>query len=161
MNDSVRQLIIPDKNWHEMVHHIQSCLPEESCGLAGGLFLNETARISLILPVVNQLHSPVRFRMDPAGQLNAMHTIEEHGLELVAIFHSHPNGPEIPSATDLHEFYYPGVLSLILSPLVVVQDWCIRAFHITSRQFCEVAMTRLIDYHWPSDSNPRNSYGVS
>jgi proteasome lid subunit RPN8/RPN11 len=161
LNDPVKQLIIPDINWQEMVQHIQSCLPEESCGLAGGYFRNQTAQISLILPVANQLHSPVRFRMDPAGQLNALRTIEENGLELVAIFHSHPNGPEQPSATDLLEFYYPGVLSLILSPFAVLHEWRVRAFHISSGQFGEVGVSRLIDHDWPTDANPADSCGVS
>jgi proteasome lid subunit RPN8/RPN11 len=161
LDDSVKHLIIPDMNWQEMVQHIQNCLPEEACGLAGGVSRNQTVQISWILPVVNQLHSPVRFRMDPAGQLQALRAIEDHDLDLVAIFHSHPNGPEIPSATDLLEFFYPGVLSLILSPFAIPEEWRVRAFQISSGQFREAAVSRLPDHHWPADANPANCCGVS
>jgi proteasome lid subunit RPN8/RPN11 len=144
LEDQITHLLIPGNNWQEMLDHVQRCLPEESCGVAGGVFHKQTARIDIILPVVNQLHSPIRFRMEPAGQLAAFRAIEERDLELVAIFHSHPSGPQIPSLSDMAEFYYPGVLSLILTPLAIENEWCIRAFHITSSQFNEVAVTKLV-----------------
>jgi proteasome lid subunit RPN8/RPN11 len=146
LETSVKHLVIPDLPWQEMVQHVQGWFPEEACGVAGGFFSGDTARIEIILPVENQLHSPVRFRMAPAGQLAAFRIIEERGLELVAIFHSHPDGPQIPSITDMAEFYYPGVLSLVLSPQVD-GEWRVRAFHISSSQFHEVALTRLVNHN--------------
>jgi proteasome lid subunit RPN8/RPN11 len=95
----------------QITAHLESCLPEEACGLVGGL--GEQAR--LILPVENELHSPVRFFMRPIDQFKAMERIDAGGLELVGIFHSHPNGPGHPSPTDLAEFFYPGTLALIAS----------------------------------------------
>ena len=38
---------------------------------------------------------------------------EKHDQILLAIYHSHPNGPEYPSPTDLEEDYYPDVIKLI------------------------------------------------
>ncbi len=118
-------LILPDSLREEMLAHIIRCLPEEACGLLGGrreepaaLFTDAAPYTAVaVLPVVNELHSPVRFRMDPADQLKAFYWLEEHDQELAAIFHSHPQGPEHPSATDLAEFAYPGVLMLIVSPI--------------------------------------------
>jgi len=140
----VEGLIIPEIYWQEMASHVQSCLPEEACGLAGGQFRDQLARVEVTIPVVNQLHSPVRFRMDPAGQLKAFLVLEERGLDLVAIFHSHPTGPELPSPTDLADFYYPGVLNLIFSPLKESSAWQLRAFHLTGNRFFEVPLTRLL-----------------
>ena len=98
--------------------HLTACLPEEGCGLLGGELDGQgQADIRAVIPVENSLHSPVRFRMDPAAQLQAFNRLDEQGLELLAIFHSHPNGPDSPSITDLTEFAYPGVLTLIFSPL--------------------------------------------
>jgi proteasome lid subunit RPN8/RPN11 len=105
--------------WQEIQAHALACLPEEACGLLGGaLGADGTARAVLAMPVENILHSPVRFRMEPLAQLRAMQAIEAAGLDLLAIFHSHPNGPQKPSPTDLAEFAYPGVLSLILFPML-------------------------------------------
>ena len=80
----------------------------------------------IALPITNELHSPVRFRMDPAEQLQAFLQFESQGLDLLAIYHSHPNGPPHPSPTDIAEFTYPGVLYLILSP--GPSGWQVREF---------------------------------
>lgn len=117
--------------WHEMLAHVLACLPEEACGLVGstqnGVSGNAPASFTVdasgalsaavVLPIENELHSPDHFRMAPAAQLKAFYWLEEHGLDLSAIFHFHPRGPHHPSETDLTEFAYPGVLMLIISPL--------------------------------------------
>ncbi len=117
--------------WHAMLAHVLACLPAEACGLVGsarnllpGSVLASSAvdaagalAAAVVLPIENELHSPDHFRMAPAEQLKAFYWLEEHGLELSAIFHSHPRGPHHPSETDLAEFAYPGVLMLIVSPL--------------------------------------------
>ena len=59
--------------WVFMRDHIVAQLPEEACGLIGGV--GDEAR--LVLPVTNELHSPVRFRMSPQEQLEAFLRFEE------------------------------------------------------------------------------------
>jgi proteasome lid subunit RPN8/RPN11 len=111
-----------------MLAHVMACLPEEACGLVGSPQSDgpagpspvngaQTIEAVIVLPVENELHSQVRFRMAPAEQLKAFYRLEEQKLELAAIYHSHPQGPVHPSATDLAEFAYPGVWMVILSPL--------------------------------------------
>jgi proteasome lid subunit RPN8/RPN11 len=134
LSDLVEVLFIPERNWQEIVRHVTESLPEEGCGLLGGVTQGRVGRVELVLPVANQLHSPVRFRMDPAGQLRAFQTLEERGLELIVIFHSHPAGPETPSAMDLADFAYPGVLTLILSARPGSPGWKARAFHLGGSQ---------------------------
>ncbi len=97
--------------WQQMMVHVQRCLPEEACGLIAG----RGNRAAGIYPVTNALHSPVQFSMVPQEQLSAMLAIEQHGWDLIAIYHSHPAGPDHPSPTDLAEFAYPGSLYLIWS----------------------------------------------
>jgi proteasome lid subunit RPN8/RPN11 len=97
----------------QIILHIESCLPEEACGMVGGL--EGTAR--RVIPIENELHSPVRFRMAALAQLHGFDQIEEQGWDLMAIFHSHPQGPPNPSPTDIAEFYYPGTTVIIASPL--------------------------------------------
>ena len=106
----------------QITTHASACLPEEACGLIGGT----QGRAVIALPITNELHSPVRFRMDPAEQLQAFLQFESQGLDLLAIYHSHPNGPPHPSPTDIEEFLYPGVLYLILSP--GPSGWQVREF---------------------------------
>lgn len=143
MEALVERLIVTETHWQEMVSHVTAFLPEEACGLVGGKFRAPDAFAVVVLPVPNLLHSPARFRMDPAAQLKTFLALDELGLDLVAIFHSHPAGPETPSPTDLEEFSYPGVLSLILSPVQAFTGWKGRAFHLTGGHSSEVLVTRL------------------
>lgn len=137
MTDAPTRLVIPNDLWQEITAHVQMCLPEEGCGLLGGTRSEDGGGIvSAVLPVENALHSAVRYRMEPAAQLQAFYALEERGLEMLAIFHSHPQGPEHPSPTDLSEFAYPGVLSLILylpggsGAQPSARDWLGRAYRI-------------------------------
>jgi proteasome lid subunit RPN8/RPN11 len=96
-------LVVPLTAYRIMQEHVAAAAPEEACGLLCG----EGHRILDALPVENAEHSPVRFRMSPLGQVEAMLDIERRGLELLAIYHSHPLGPDVPSPTDLAEAAYP------------------------------------------------------
>jgi desampylase len=80
----------------------------------------------------------VRFSMDLAAQLKAFQDIDDAGLELLGIFHSHPGGPPEPSPTDIAEFFYPGTVSMILSRDTGV--WRVRSFWIEDGQVDEVPL---------------------
>lgn len=96
-------------HYQQMLQHVQACIPEEACGLVGGV-QNYSQRI---YPITNQLHSPHRFYMEPVELLEALENIDRHGWELMAIFHSHPTGMNYPSQTDLAEYLYPEALMFI------------------------------------------------
>jgi proteasome lid subunit RPN8/RPN11 len=81
-------------------------------------------------------HSPARFRMDPKEQLQAFNHMDEQGWELLAIYHSHPSGPPTPSATDIAEAAYPGVIHLIWSTFE--EDWICKGFVIETSRVYEV-----------------------
>lgn len=136
MGEKITRLEIDENEYSDMLMHIQTHFPEEACGLLGGCFEEGAAVAQIVIPIENELHSPVRFRMAPAEQLKAFYTLEQQKYELVALFHSHPTGPDHLSATDLSEFAYPGVLSLICFPRNLsilpenVSSWGVRAFQI-------------------------------
>ncbi|HPH94394.1 MAG TPA: M67 family metallopeptidase [Anaerolineaceae bacterium] len=108
----MNRLVLSPAHLEQMIDHAAACLPEEACGILAGA----DGLVHAVLPVTNHLHSPVRFQMDFKEQWRAFQWLEAQHLEMLAFFHSHPNGPAHPSETDLKEFYYPGVFSLILSP---------------------------------------------
>lgn len=107
----------------QMEEHLESCLPNEGCGLVVG---NEIVAIKVI-PIDNILHSPTRFRMDPIQLLTGLREIEDSDLSLLAIFHSHPGGSSIPSLSDLEEFLYPDSAMIIFSN---PSAWQIQAFKV-------------------------------
>ncbi len=76
----------------------------------------------------NMLASENRFKMDPQEQFAAFQRIEANDWELIAIYHSHPEGPPSPSITDIKEHAYPGVLSVIFS--IENGSWIYNAYEI-------------------------------
>lgn len=111
-------------HYQTMLQRVQGQLPEEACGLLAGL--NNTSM--WVYPIENELHSSTRFRMEPQEQLNALLDIDLKGWDLLAIYHSHPRGPELPSETDILEHFYPDTLCLIWSG--GESGWTCRAYQI-------------------------------
>jgi proteasome lid subunit RPN8/RPN11 len=119
-----------------MQRHINFMAPLEACGLLGG---NQWV-VELVLPVKNADESRVSFTMEPRAQLRAMEQIESEGMEMVAIFHSHPKGPSMPSSTDIEKAVYP-LVNIIWSK--VGRRWQARGFWIEAGQAVEVPLTVL------------------
>src|SRR5689334_22418554 len=105
---SSRNLFISLAQHQQMLAHVQRLAPEEACGLLGG----KNQRVECVYAVENVLHSPVAYEMQATQQVEAMIALEDAGLDLCGIFHSHPGGPPVPSATDLAQSYYPEAIYL-------------------------------------------------
>ena len=128
-----RQLILSKEQWQAMLDHVNKQVPLEACGLLAG----KNDRVEKVIVVRNQAQSPARFVMDPYEQLQAFDWIESNGLDLLGIFHSHPAGPEIASATDIAEAAYE-VVHLIWSRSQ--NHWQARGFWIENHHATEVAI---------------------
>ena len=128
-----RQLFVGKKHWQEMLDHVAQHIPLEACGLLAG----KNNRVEKVIVVRNQAQSPARFEMDPYEQLKAFEWIESKALDLLGIFHSHPKGPEIASATDVAEASYE-VIHVIWSR--TQNQWQARGFWIENGQAVEVTL---------------------
>lgn len=126
-------LILSNKQFHEIKDYLNENLPLEACGLMAG----KNDRVEKILFVANQAKSPVRFVMDPYEQLNAFDWIDANGLDLLAIFHSHPAGPETVSPTDIAEAAYE-VVHVICSRNN--GQWKLRGFWIENGDAVEIPL---------------------
>ena len=120
-------------HWQEMQFHVGEQAPLEACGLLAG----KNDRVEAVLRVRNAAQSPARFRMDPQEQYNAFMWIEDSGLDLVGIYHSHPSGPVIVSPTDINEAAYEAV-HVIWSRTEA--DWTARGFWIEAEEITEVSL---------------------
>jgi [CysO sulfur-carrier protein]-S-L-cysteine hydrolase len=56
----------------------------------------------------NSAASPLRYEMDPTDQHRILTGIDEAGLELGAIYHSHTRSAPVPSQTDINLARMPG-----------------------------------------------------
>lgn len=134
-----KSLVLTRAQWETMTAHTQALWPDEACGLLAGT----DSLVRRVYPVENILHSAWEYQMDPREQVRVMIEIETTGWELNGIFHSHPAGPPIPSATDVARAYYPDCVYIILVPEAGV--WQGRGFLIADGQVEEVVLSVLED----------------
>ena len=144
MNSSSRiKFSLPKILWEQIQIHLQANLPEEACGLIAGVKLPEIQewRAQTVYPVENILHSPFRYQMDGHAQLAAFELIDQADQDLIAIFHSHPNGPTFPSDTDIKESYYSEIVHLIC--FQVNNQWQCRGYQLIAGGFHEINLILL------------------
>jgi proteasome lid subunit RPN8/RPN11 len=76
--------------------------PDECCGFFFGNEIEERRTVTNVLIVNNSKEGDKkrRFEIAPKDYLNAERFADENGLQLLGIYHSHPNHPAIPSEHD-------------------------------------------------------------
>ena len=80
-----------------MIAHVLQTPILESCGLLAG----QGDTITRLFPTPNVSdNKAVRYEADPLDIRRILEEIDEAGLEHLGIYHSHPNSPAYPSATD-------------------------------------------------------------
>jgi proteasome lid subunit RPN8/RPN11 len=109
-------LQIPAAIHEAMLAHAQAELPNECVGLLAG---TKDGVVVERFPLVNALAHPRRFESEGKSHLAAERRCRELGLEWLAVYHSHPTSPPVPSKTDTDpdENLWVGqpVVSLIIS----------------------------------------------
>ncbi len=111
-------LLIPADLLDAMVAHCLEDAPLECCGLLGGI----APLVSSIHPLRNVDASETRYNADPQDLIHAVVSLRDRGAEILAIYHSHPRWPAIPSQTDLRENHYGPVPRIIVSLLGETPD---------------------------------------
>jgi proteasome lid subunit RPN8/RPN11 len=109
------RLLIPQKIYEEMIVQARTELPNECCGLLAGIPQGEVAQVTKGYPLVNALASPVEYESESRSLFRAYRDLSERGLEVLAVYHSHPTSPPIPSKKDLARSYSEQVVHLIIS----------------------------------------------
>ena len=119
----------------ELIAHAREEVPNEACGLIGGV----GDRAQTVYRARNAEASPLRYNLDPKDQFRIMSEIEERGEELAAIYHSHTASPAYPSQTDINLATYPDSIYLILS--LAEGEEPLRGFRIDDGDVSEVDVT--------------------
>ena len=135
MAEAAEKLVLTQAHWQALARQVQADLPNETCGFLAG----RAGVVEQVWPVPSARPSPVEYEMEPEAQIRAMLAIEAAGLELTAIYHSHPAGPARPSPTDIAQAYYPETMYVIISP-DGRGGWQARAFWIAAGQTQEAGL---------------------
>lgn len=92
-------LYVPRKALEETRSHLLREAPKEGVGLWAG-----RREVERVIPLPNAHPEPwVGYLAEPLALLRALKELEKEGLSLLAIYHSHPQGPALPSSTDIRE----------------------------------------------------------
>jgi len=130
---------VSHEQYKQMLEHVSRESPMEACGLLGGSRASSEHLVEQVVTIKNAADSLVRFRMDPTEQVQAFFGFEESGWELLAIYHSHPDGPPGPSQIDLREAAYPEAAQLIW--FQDRADWICRAYRYERGLAIEVKLS--------------------
>jgi proteasome lid subunit RPN8/RPN11 len=126
-------LTIPAALRDAMVAHCLREAPLECCGLLGGA----PPLVSSIHPLRNADASETRYNADPHDLIRAVIELRGRGAEILAIYHSHPRWPAVPSQTDLRENHYGAVPRIIVSLLGPEPD--VRVWRLDAESFEELS----------------------
>lgn len=89
--------------WDVIVSHARSTFPDECCGAMLGTVKGEEKIVTVAVPLKNSFEGAqaARYELSPADLLEADREASRQGMDLVGIFHSHPDSDAYFSATDL------------------------------------------------------------
>jgi [CysO sulfur-carrier protein]-S-L-cysteine hydrolase len=119
--------------YDELIAHARADAPNECCGMIA----SRNGEAVAVHRARNAVASPLRYEVHPSDLHTILDAIDEDGLELGAIYHSHTRSAPEPSQTDINladfgdppQPRYPGALYVIVgvkdpeSP--VVRTWSI------------------------------------
>ena len=119
----------------EMEGHARKEYPRECCGMLAG----NAIVITKIFKTRNIAVNMDEYELDPLEQVNAFEEIDRLSLQLLGVYHSHPNHPCYPSGLDIARAFYPGTACFIIS-LADFYHPQIKAFRIDSGKVTEDAI---------------------
>jgi proteasome lid subunit RPN8/RPN11 len=96
---------------HAVTAHARAAAPRECCGMLIGA--GNAIRESM--PAANLAGKPTEFLIDPKDHIEALRRARRRGLEVLGFYHSHPQTPAWPSATDVAQAAYPDAVHLIVT----------------------------------------------
>jgi len=91
-------LTMTEELQEQLLSHARDSLPCEAVGLLGG---TADGQVMLVMPLPNIASGTRAFWADPFAQFSALRRLRSENLQLLAIYHSHPNGGIDPSADDV------------------------------------------------------------
>jgi len=126
---------IPQALIDEVVAHALEDAPNECCGMIAA----RSGEAVEVHRARNAAASPLRYEIDGMEQFKIQSTIEDAGLDLGAIYHSHTRSAPYPSQTDINLAFYPESLYVIVG----VKDRDapeVKAYRIVDGEVTEAAL---------------------
>jgi len=96
----LESVVLAQKEKDKLVTHAIGEQPSESCAMLLGKKIGDNWNVKEVFLTQNIDDSQTNFTISPEELLKGYQIAEKNQLEVVGIFHSHPNSDAIPSNTD-------------------------------------------------------------
>ena len=131
------QLVLTESQRNILSNHAKKYNPNESCALLFGTAEDEKVVVKELFLAENIKNSPVNFTISNEQLIQGYQEAEQKKLEVIGIFHSHPDSEAYPSTTDRKFMQVNPVVWLIFSGLkndfkAYIQDSEIKEIPISS-----------------------------
>lgn len=120
--------------YDELVAHAVADAPNECCGMIA----SRDGEAMTVYRAANAAASPLRYEIDGAEQYRIQMEIDDAGLDLGAIYHSHTRSEPYPSQTDINLAFYPEAIYVIVG--VASEQPDVRAYTIRNGQVAEAEL---------------------
>jgi len=105
------KLEIPNNIFEQMIRQAKAEAPFEACGILAGKY----GMAEKFYKMMNTNNRIEHFMMSPEEQFKVVKDIRSAGLEMLAIYHSHPESPARPSTEDVRMAFTPNMIYVIVS----------------------------------------------
>ena len=95
-----KSIILSITNKQELVKYAEAEKPYESCAILTGNENDENWTVKKLFLIENTAKSKVTFTISPDEEFRVDQIAKESNMEIVCIFHSHPESEAYPSETD-------------------------------------------------------------
>lgn len=112
----------------EIVDHARQEAPNECCGMVAA----RDGQAVAVHRATNAAASPLRYEIEPHDQYRIEMAIDDDGLDLGAIYHSHTRSEPYPSQTDVNLAFHPHAMYLIVG--LAGDEPILRAYRIVDGQ---------------------------
>lgn len=126
---SSRMIKIPQHIIDDIRAHSLEGFPLEVCGILGG----KDGEVSAIYRMTNTDASNEHFMMDPKEQFSVVKDLRAKGLDMLVVYHSHPETPARPSEEDIRLALTPNV-SYIICSVADRDNPVVKSFRINAGQ---------------------------
>lgn len=128
-------LVISDGDFRAIVAQALAERPLECCGILAG---ETNGRVTRVFPTSNAAASAEEFVIDPEQQFAVLDAARAEGLDIIGVYHSHPETPARPSAHDIRMGYADDWAYLIVS--LAGEEVQARAFRILGARPHEIGI---------------------
>jgi proteasome lid subunit RPN8/RPN11 len=94
-----------------MIDHAKAEYPYECCGMIAG----RDESVSKIVKMKNEVRSSIEYSMDDASLKLELEKLDDEGLDLIGVYHSHPTSRAYPSNVDISKAVFPEIDYVIIS----------------------------------------------